>query len=254
MDEADLARQQDKKTKEVEQNKKKAEAELQVEQEKQKNIAIIEGKSKDTQLKEQVAFLRRQEGNQRLSDRKRLALKAQRVQKERELEQLRVRQTGEVFSNLSSLTESSNKTLFNIGKFAAVGTAVIQAQIAIQRSLAEGGPFLGPALAIAMGIKTAVQISKIKAQKLQRGIDFVPGVGNRDTVPALLTPGERVTPAETNRDLTSFLARNAENNALLGQIRDALGAISGSVQVNIGSKTIIDEVREGLEGGRMIEA
>ncbi|MEO6078068.1 MAG: hypothetical protein ABIP54_04740, partial [Candidatus Andersenbacteria bacterium] len=40
---------------------------------------------------------------------------------------------------------------------------------------------------------------------LAGGIDSVPGTGSQDNFPAVLAPGERVVPRETNQDLTAFL-------------------------------------------------
>lgn len=62
--------------------------------------------------------------------------------------------------------------------------------------MALAAPFVGPALgaAAAAGTVAAIQAAAGPLLLLNRGIDEVPGVGNRDTVPALLTPGERVTP------------------------------------------------------------
>jgi hypothetical protein len=101
--------------------------------------------------------------------------------------------------------------LFAIGKAAALAQATIDGYAAIQGAYKSGsvigGPPLGAAFAAAAAAATAVNIAKIAATGLRRGIDSVPGVGTKDNFPAMLAPGERVVPAKTNEDLTEFLSR-----------------------------------------------
>jgi hypothetical protein len=62
--------------------------------------------------------------------------------------------------------------------------------------------FIQAAAVTAAGI---ANVAKIAGTPLQTGIDSVPGIGNRDNFPAILAPGERVVPRETNKDLKEFL-------------------------------------------------
>jgi hypothetical protein len=111
---------------------------------------------------------------------------------------------------ISTLQQSSSKELFAIGKAAALATATIQGIQAVQVALASAPPPFNFALAALVGTAAAVNVAKIASQQppqYNRGVDSVPGAGFRDTVPALLTPRERVIQAPANRDLTDFLAR-----------------------------------------------
>jgi hypothetical protein len=115
------------------------------------------------------------------------------------------------FNNLAALQNTGSKELFAIGKAAALAQATIDGYAAIQGAYKTGavigGPPLGAAFAAAAAAATAVNIAKIAATGLRRGIDSVPGVGTQDNFPAMLAPGERVVPAKTNEDLTEFLSR-----------------------------------------------
>jgi hypothetical protein len=115
------------------------------------------------------------------------------------------------FNNLAALQNTGSKELFAIGKAAALAQATIDGYAAIQGAYKSGavigGPPLGAAFAAAAAAATAVNIAKIAATGLRKGIDSVPGVGTQDNFPAMLAPGERVVPAKTNEDLTEFLSR-----------------------------------------------
>jgi hypothetical protein len=112
-------------------------------------------------------------------------------------------------TNLTALMQTKNKELFAIGKAAAYANAIINTSQGVTKALAQGG-ILGPALAATVVAAGAVQIATISAQKLATGIDEVPGTGNADNFPALLQPGERVVPKQTNKDLKQFLSGNGK--------------------------------------------
>lgn len=118
------------------------------------------------------------------------------------------------FGNLATLQKTGSRELFEIGKAAAIAQATIDGYAAVQGAYKQGsiigGPPLGAAFAAAAAIATATNLAKISATALQSGIDSVPGVGSRDNFPAMLAPGERVVPAETNQDLTEFLKNQSE--------------------------------------------
>jgi len=144
------------------------------------------------------------------------AAEAMKIQKEQEKfkdqqRQLELRQTQNLLGNISLLTRSSAKELVAIGKAAGIANATISTYEAANQALAQGGPFLGPALATSIIIKGLANVAQIASQGagLQRGIDSVPGIGSRDNFPAVLAPGERVVPTETNKDLTEFLRQQS---------------------------------------------
>lgn len=181
-----------------------------------------------------------------------LELKAKQAQKEREMRRADEQAFADGLGNLASLQKTGSKELFEIGKAAAIASAIINTHLAVTKALAEGGPFLGPFLAVTLGIKGAVEVANIAATHLAKGIDFVPGLGSKDNFPALLAPGERVVPSKTNEDLTQFLANNARTEELLALIAERSGGGSGSIVVNVGDKEIINVVNDGLRSGRVL--
>lgn len=106
---------------------------------------------------------------------------------------------------ISTLQSSSSKELAAIGKAAAIYQATVDGYAAVQKALASAPPPFNFALAAAVGVATAQNVAKIAGTGLAKGIDEVPGIGNADNFPAVLAPGERVVPKETNQDLTKFL-------------------------------------------------
>ena len=113
---------------------------------------------------------------------------------------------------LADLQRSKNREAFEIGKAAAIAQALVAIPItAIEayKSLA-GIPYVGPALGIAAAAAAVAagtaRVNEIRSQRFafaEGGI--VPGVGNKDTVPALLTPGEVVVPKSNFEDLQKSL-------------------------------------------------
>lgn len=129
-----------------------------------------------------------------------------RKEQERQLNDLK-----STFSSIATLSNSSNKTLAAIGKAAAVAQATIDTYAAANKALASAPPPFNFALAAAVTAAGIANVAKIVG--LQGGIDEVPGVGNRDNFPAVLAPGERVVPRETNKDLKEFLEGRGSANA-----------------------------------------
>jgi len=163
-----------------------------------------------------------------------------------------VQTASDVFGNLSSLSQTGNKTLFEIGKAAAVAQATIQASLAITKALAEGGPFLGPFLAASIAIKTGVEISKITSTKLATGITEVPNGFSNDTFPALLTSGERVVSANQNQDLKEFLSGNNNNQGVLEAILSKLDNLSNKTIVNVGGREIVNVLNDEIASGMVL--
>lgn len=163
----------------------------------------------------------------------------------------RVAAQREALGGIATLTSSSNKTLFNIGKAAALAQATIDGIASIQKTAAAFPfPFNVPFVA-AQTAAQAANIAKIASAKppgLQGGIDEVPPGFNNDTFPALLSSGERVVPSQTNQDLTAFLQGQSNTDALLGEL---IGAVreGGNVMVNVGGEVVTEVVRRELESG-----
>lgn len=111
---------------------------------------------------------------------------------------------------IASLSSSGNKELAAIGKAAAITNATIDGYAAVQKALASAPPPFNFGLAALVGAATAANVAKIAGVGLAGGIDSVPrsaGGGNSgDNFPAMLMPGERVVPTNTNEDLKEFLS------------------------------------------------
>lgn len=146
----------------------------------------------------------------------------------------RVADMQSTLGTIATLQSSSSRELFTIGKAAAIAQATIDGYGAVQKALNAAPPPFNFGLAALVGAATAANVAKIAGVGLARGIDSVPGVGNRDNFPAVLAPGERVVPAETNKDLTSFLANER------GQ-----GSMTVNLNVNISPGTGISREQAG---------
>ena len=99
---------------------------------------------------------------------------------------------------------------FDIQKAGSIAQTVIAgAQAAIQ-AFAQLGPIGGLAFTGIIAATTAIQIASIAQQenpyRFNEGTLSVPGYGDTDTVPALLTPGEAVIPKDVNKKYAPALA------------------------------------------------
>lgn len=125
---------------------------------------------------------------------------------EQQRSQGRLKAASVFFGGFASLAALGGKKTFLLSKRLAQAQAIVDGVAAVQRALANppGPPF--NALIVAGTIaQTTANVARIENQKLQTGIDSVPGIGSADNFPALLAPRERVVPAETNKDLKQFL-------------------------------------------------
>lgn len=147
----------------------------------------------------------------------------------------KLRMTQQVFSDISVLARNGNRDLANIGKAAALFSIGIGIPDAAQKAYTAAsifGPVAGAAaaaLAVAAGIQ---RLNEVRSQQLgfaEGGV--VPGVGNKDTVPALLTPGEVVVPKSNFEDLQRSLQGGVtadqivlmqQSNEIQGRILDVL--------------------------------
>lgn len=203
-------------------------------------------------LQAQRQFLKERLDNEKTFVKQREQLERELVKTEAEIQKQRQANLNSSLGTISTLQQSSSKELFAIGKAAALALAIIDAEAATVKALASAPPPVNFALAAAVGAAAAVNIATIAAQKppgLQSGIDSVPGFGTQDTFPAMLAPGERVVPSETNQDLTSFLQNENETRSLLAQILAVLQGGRGGTVINIGGRTVLDTLNDELEAG-----
>jgi len=133
-----------------------------------------------------------------------LKLYQERRKREEEVDAQRLANASQFFGNLAQLSRTGNQELGQIAKASAIAQAIIDTYAGANKALGQGGIF-GPALAASIVVAGLANVAKIASTPLQTGIDQVPGIGNKDNFPAILAPGERVVPADTNRDLTEFL-------------------------------------------------
>ena len=142
-----------------------------------------------------------------------LNAQAQKEKWEQDEQKRRVQSQKETLDSIASLSSANNKTLATIGKAAAITQATLAGYTAVQNALADVPFPFNFAAAALVGAATASNISKIAGTPLATGIDEVPGTGNKDNFPAILAPGERVVPRETNQDLSAFLAQQSSRPA-----------------------------------------
>jgi tape measure domain-containing protein len=173
----------------------------------------------------------------------------------------RVQTAQKGLSAIAELTKSKSREAFELGKAAAIAQAAISIPVtAIEayKSLA-GIPIVGPALgAVAAAAAIAIGTSRLNEIRSQRFAfaegGIVPGVGNKDTVPALLTPGEVVVPKSNFEDLQKSLQSGVtadqivllqQSNEIQGKILNELvfGAVSDKLtQIVAGLGRVSDRV------------
>lgn len=185
-----------------------------------------------------------------LSEEKKLAIQNQVKQKEQKILDQKLAATSTFFGGITALAKTAGKEGFEIAKQTATAQATIDGIRAIQAALANPPGFPFNALIVAgVAAQTAANIINIQRQQFNKGTDYVPGIGNKDTVPALLTPGERVVPKETNKDLTRFLRDGGDTSSseIMGAI---LELASRPVVVAIDGREVFYTVNDQLRGGR----
>lgn len=148
---------------------------------------------------------------------------------------------------ISTLSQSGNKELAAIGKAAAITSATIDGYAAVQKAIASGVPPFNFAMAALVGAAAAANVAKIAGVGLAGGIDSVPGVGSKDNFPAVLAPGERVVPSESNKDLTDFLARQGDSQASPTFNLNFYGPVWGD-KATAGAE-IVEAINEALARG-----
>ena len=129
---------------------------------------------------------------------------------------------------LSSLNASAKGSAL-VSKRLAQGSALIDTYAGANKALASGPPpwnFVAAAAVIAAGLANVV---KIESQEFAQG-GIVPGVGNRDTVPAMLTPGE-------------VILNKAQQENLAG----GMGGITLNISAPLVDETVIDSIIPAIE-------
>ena len=175
------------------------------------------------------------------------------------IEQQRGQAVGDSLTQLASLQNAKTKEMAIVGKAAAIAQATIETYSGATKaaSALAGIPIVGPALAVAAAAAFIAgglfRVAQIAGVPLATGITEVPAGYSNDTFAARLSSGERVVDRGTNQDLKSFLSDGGTMNRTLLAILARLNALETRTVVNIGNRTIVDEVREGIRSGRSID-
>jgi hypothetical protein len=175
-----------------------------------------------------------------------LQLAAARVKSEETLNKEREANFKSTLGTIAGLASSNSKTLAAIGKAAAITQATMDGYVAVQKALASAPPPFNYALAAAVGAATAGNIAKIVGTPLATGIDEVPGSGFKDNFPAVLAPGERVVPRETNQDLTRFLEMQGQQKGAQISVNVTMNDVFTSDPREMGMK-IIETINEAAQ-------
>lgn len=131
----------------------------------------------------------------------------------------------------------------------AIFQAIVNVAQGITAALGMGVP--GLILSLLVAAAGAVQIATISSQPIpafNKGTRSVPGTGNKDTVPALLTPGERVITASTNKKYMPILDAIHQNKIdpeLLNNI--AMGRSGGSQVIVKEDKELVEFLKNKPE-------
>ncbi len=146
---------------------------------------------------------------------------------------------------------------FEFTKQVSAAQAVINSLQAYTLAIATYPPPYGEIIggvSLAAGL---AQVAVIESTHLATGIDSVPGIGFGDSVPAMLTPGEGVVDAGTNKDLKNFFSGGGSNAMKTGLDRIAMkiDALAGAImqnptKVSIDGKVLVDVLRNQSRLGR----
>lgn len=152
---------------------------------------------------------------------------------EEEQNKLKLDAAKETFGGLSTLTRTGNKKLFEIGKAAAIASAVVNTAQAVTKALSQYPPPFSFAAAAAQGVAGAVQISAIQAQGLNQGgvVAGFTGTPGKDSVPGMLTPGELIVP---NQNFDEVINAVAQSRISSGSSPGASDSGQSMMQVVIG--------------------
>jgi len=114
------------------------------------------------------------------------------------------------FKNMEGLTASHNDTIKAIGKAAAVANITIHAAQAIMAIIAGWStiPFVGQAIGVleAASIVTLAGVQIANVTSAAKGGLVTGGIPGIDSIPAMLSPGELITPASNFEEVVNAVA------------------------------------------------
>ncbi len=142
-------------------------------------------------------------------------------------------QTKQGLQYIADLQSSKSKEAFQLGKAAAIAQTLIDIPMSAQKAYTSlaGIPYVGVGLGIAAAAAAVAaggaRLSQIKSAQFTgyaEGGVVTGGVAGKDSVPALLTPGEVVVPEKNFKDIG---LDNTDQVMILADIRSLLGQIAG---------------------------
>jgi len=160
--------------------------------------------------------------------------------------QERLNVTKGIFGNLSTLMSSSSKKEFEVGKKAAVATALIKGYEAITSSYAAGakvgGPWVGAAYAATAALATRQQIKNIRSQSFNGGgggVSVSGGAGGgvstgsnfNGGAPAQAVPASSQTQQQTSSGATTVIQLVGQDKTFTSdQVDDLFGQIGEALE------------------------
>lgn len=164
----------------------------------------------------------------------------------------------DVMDNIGQAMMQGSRKQFERGKKFAMASAAINAALAATKALAEGGPYLGPALAVSIAALAGVQIEKIKQQEYQGyatgGLVRGKGGSTSDSIPAMLSDREYVIrAAAVSKYGTAFL--DAINSRSLPVTNRATGGQVGAHVEPVGraGEQVVVQIIDQRQGGEPAE-
>lgn len=154
-----------------------------------------------------------------------------------------------IFGQIATLSDSKNKELAAIGKAAAIAQATVDGYLAVNNALATIPYPYNFIAAGLVGVAAAANVAKIAGVGFNKGTNSVPGVGNTDSVPAMLTPGERVLTAEQNKDLTSYLKRQQGGQGITVHISFDGATLVGAPPAEFGAM-VVEAINDAATRGQ----
>ena len=159
--------------------------------------------------------------------------------------------------SISTLTSSSNKTLFAIGKAAAIANATIDGIAATQKALASAPPPFNFALAALVGTASAANIAKIASSKppaFQNGGIVQGNTRTGDQVISRLNAGEMVLNQQQQRNLFRQLSTNQVTQSQVGDLDamvNKLASAINNIQIKLyaDDKAIAESTNRGYSNG-----
>lgn len=223
---AGLDRGIEKRNKEIEQLEEQAEATKKLAEEEQRRAEqaqIINNKLAEQRVKELEFLLQTLPDSEKEAAQKQIDAEKDRIKEIDKNKNKAVTAEEERIKQLQKANEEDEKKKlelqarnFDIQKAGNIAQTIITGTLAAIQAFAALAaiPIVGPGLAAgaatAVGVFTAAQVAFIAAQenpyRFNEGTLSVPGYGDTDTVPALLTPGEAVIPKDINKKYAPALA------------------------------------------------